>query len=58
MYANNCFISNSDDDAILVTGKCIRVDQIQLNDMLHNAESLQSVFDYKPIPLPAGDHPS
>ena len=49
MYANNCYISNPDDDDIVVTGKCIRVDQIPLNDMLHNAESLQSGFDYKPM---------
>ena len=45
MYANNCYISNSDDDGIVVTCKCIRVDKIPLNDMLHNANSLQSVFD-------------
>ena len=49
MYANNCYISNPGDDDIVVTGKCIRVDQIPLNDMLHNAESLQSGFDYKPM---------
>ena len=49
MYANNCYISNPDDDDIVVTGKCIRVDQIPLNDMLHNTESLQLGFDYKPM---------
>ena len=32
---------------ILVACKCIRVDQIPLLDMLHNADSLQSIFDYK-----------
>ena len=47
MYANNCYISHPEDDAIVVTGKYIRVDQFPLNDMLHNADSLQSVFDYK-----------
>ena len=46
-YANNCYISHPDDDGIAVIGKCIRVDQIPLLDMLHNADSLQSVFDYK-----------
>ena len=49
MYANNCYISHSDDNAIVITGKCIRVNQIPLGDMLHNADSLQSVFDYKPM---------
>ena len=49
MYANNCYISHPDDNAVVVTGKCIRVDQIPLGDMLHNAESLQSVLDYKPM---------
>ena len=33
MYANNCYISHSDDDGIL--------------DMSHIAESQQSLFDYK-----------
>ena len=49
MYANNCYISHPEDDAIVVRGKCIRVDRIPLNDMLHNADSLQPVFDYKPM---------
>ena len=47
MYANNCYIFHSDDDAIVIFGKFIRVDHIPMNDMLHNADSLQSVFDYK-----------
>ena len=49
MYAKNCYISNPDDDGFVATGKCIKVDQIPSNDMLHNADSLQSVFDYKPM---------
>ena len=44
-----CYILHSDDNAIVITGKCIRVNQIPLGDMLHNAESLQSVLDYKPM---------
>ena len=47
MYANNCYISHSYDNEIVVTSKCIRVDQISLLDMLHIAKSLQSVFYYK-----------
>ena len=49
MYANNCYISHSDDNEIVATGKCIRVEQIPWNDMRHNAKLLQSVFNYMPM---------
>ena len=35
MYANNCDISHSDDDGIVATVKCIKVDQIPLLDTQH-----------------------
>ena len=49
-YANHSYIPNIDDEGIVVWGNlnCIRVDQIPLTNMFHNADSLQESFEYKP----------
>ena len=49
IFANNCYIPNIDDDDVRMTADIIRVNQIPLDDMLHNSLPLQGVFEYKSI---------